>query len=146
MLKLNLGSGAHPLPGFTNLDRPEWDWSRPLPVENGSVDGITVSHSLMYAPADLWPWIFMEFARALKVGGIVRITEDATDDPRSERFGGYVGRASLTTFAKVQEHLLFAKLMPHECGPGHSWFGDPSLIQNWHGVPPKVFHIEGRKP
>lgn len=143
-MKLNLGSGAHPLRGFKNLDKPEWYWGQPLPFADGSVEAITISHSLMYCPESLWPMVFADMARVLEPGGILRITEDATDDPESERFGGCIDAVTRTSSRKVRQYMqgLFE---PLDASPDITHFRDTSLIQNWHGEPPKVFHVEGRK-
>jgi ubiquinone/menaquinone biosynthesis C-methylase UbiE len=143
-MKLNLGSGAHPLRGFKNLDRPEWQWSQPLPCADGSIEAITISHALMYCPEMIWPSAFGEMHRVLASGGIVRITEDATDNPESERFGGCIDAVTRTSARKVRQYMrdLFE---PLDASPNITYFLDTSLIQRWHGAPPKVFHIEGRK-
>ncbi len=89
-MKLNLGSGAHPLEGFVNLDKQNgWTFEQGLWYSDRSVEAITISHALMYVPLAEWPRVFTELARVLVPGGIVRITEDATNDPESERYGGF---------------------------------------------------------
>ncbi len=145
-MKLNLGSGAHPLDGFENLDLPDWDWSRPLLYEVDSIEAITVSHALMYCPEVRWRFAFGEMYCVLVPGGIVRITEDATDDPDSERFGGWKDAVALTSVKKIRHyaHSLF-HITDMTPTPTHTLFHDNSLIQQWHGAPPKVFHVEGRK-
>ncbi len=146
-MKLNLGAGAHPLDGFDNLDKQTgWTFESGLgQYSDESVDGITISHALMYVPLELWPAVFSEFARVLEPGGVIRITEDATDDPRSERYGGFEGAVTLTSYVRVRSHLLRAGISPFMVRPNATLFRDDSLIQNWHGAPPKIFVVEGLK-
>jgi hypothetical protein len=147
-VKLNLGSGAHPLEGFENLDLDNgWRFQDGLPYPDSSVEGVTISHALYLVPIADWPVAFSEIARVLQPGGVVRITEDATDDPASERYPfGFDGVVTLTSASRVAEHMLLAGLWASTWPSMLSQFRDGSLIQNHHGTPPKVFHIEGVKP
>ena len=150
MLKLNLGAGDHPLPGFLNLDpayESPWRFEFGIPASDATVDAITVSHALMYVPLHEWPAVFAEFARVLKPGGVLRVTEDATDDPASERYGGAQDAVTLTSLALVCSHIELAGLERRLLvEPADTAFRDGSLVQQWHGQPPKVFHFEGVKP
>lgn len=145
-MKLNLGSGPAPLDGFENLDLPEWRFEDGLPYPDGSVEGISVSHAAMYVPIDSWPYIFSECARVLEPGGILRVTEDSTDDPESERFGGWHDAVTLTSPALVRKHMRAAGLKVTKRDGDTTGFRDDSLLQSWHGGAPKVFFLEGRKP
>lgn len=144
-MKLNLGCGAYRIDGFDNLDKlTGWQFEDGLGVyADGSVEGATASHSLMYVPLDYWPAVFAEFARVLEPGGVIRITEDATDDPRSERFGGHHDAVTLTTATLVSTHLLAVGLPPMIVRADQTLFPDGSLIQNHHGGSPKAFFVEG---
>lgn len=146
MIKLNLGAGPHHLDGFVNLDLPEWRWEDGLPYSDGIIDAITEGHSLMYVDLAEWPALFAEFARVLKPGGIVRITEDATDDAESERFGGWHDAVTLTSAKLVRKHMRAAGLIAVTQRADTSGFRDLSLCQSFHGEAPKCFWIEGRKP
>lgn len=147
MTKLNLGCGPHYLDGFDNLDaNTGWrfeDGLRDYAVE--AVEAISISHSAMYLPLELWPKVFADFARVLKPGGIVRITEDSTDDPASERFGGFHDAVTLTTPTLVRKHLRAAGLTVKKHTATSTGYVDDSLLQAWHGPEPKVFFLEGRK-
>lgn len=144
MLKLNLGAGDRPLDGFVNLDLPEWRYQDGLPeYEDATVDAVTISHSLMYVPLDDWPDVFCELARVVKPGGVVRATEDDTGNPESERFGGYPDAVTLTSPRMLCDFLNAAGFSALSVDPEVSFFADGSLIQNGHGRPPKVFHVEG---
>lgn len=155
MLILNLGSGVpghvshHPIGGAVNLDRSTgWRLQDGLPYATGSVAAITISHLLMYVPIADWPAAFTEFARVLGDGGVIRITEDETSDKRSARYGGWRGSEpaiTLTYPALIGMHLERAGLSVVDVTPESSNFADGSLIQQWHGEPPDVFHCEGMR-
>ncbi len=146
-MKLNLGAGPHPLDEFVNLDpQAGWRFEDGLRYEDGSVEAITVSHALMYLPADKWPSFLAEAFRVLEPRGIIRITEDNTEDPASERFGGWHDAVTLTGPLMVREQLKAAGFRVRKHAADTSGFRDRSLCQAWHGQPPKVFFVEGRKP
>lgn len=149
-MRLNLGCGGHPIAGFTNMDKDDgfgWRFEDGLPNDDGSVEAVAVSHSLMFVALGLWPFVFDEIERVLEPGGVVRITEDATDDPASERFGGHPDAVTLTSHSLVSAHLLEAGLAATSpLDPDQTTFKDRSLCQNLHGGRPKAFFIEGMKP
>lgn len=163
MLKLNLGCGMHPIEGFINLDIltdlkkkypssfciREWRFQDLLPeYEDNSVDAVTASHSLMYLHPEEYPTVFKEIYRVLKSEGIFRITEDNCERPNDELtkdrlpFGGY---RSLTGSKMMREQLEKANFLVYDMAPEQTYFEDKSLIQQFHGKPPRVFHIEGEK-
>lgn len=145
-VKLNLGCGPHELAGFANLDLPDWRFEDGLHYHDGSVSGISISHALMYVQASEWPAVFAELARVLESGGIVRVAEDDTEDPESERHGGWHDAVTLTGPKIVRKHLRAAGLVVKTHSADSTGFVDGSLCQAWHGAPPKVFFLEGRKP
>ena len=156
-LRLNLGCGTpgapswHPMPGFVNLDKSlGWQFEDGLEqFADASVDGITISHSLMYVREPDWARVCGEFFRVLRPGGVVRITEDDAKNPASSRFGGWKGSESaitLTDAAMVRSHLAAAGFTVHEVGPTETHYPDASLIQQQHGDPPDVFFMEGVRP
>lgn len=59
--------------------------------------------------------------------------------------GGFPGYVSLTTVSNVMKRMQ-GRFEAHVCAPDETRFEDGSLIQHWHGKPPKVFHVEGIKP
>lgn len=159
-LFLNLGCGSpterswHPLPGFINLDRwtTGWTWEGGLPnFKDESVSAITVSHSLYAVEEKHWPFIMKEFYRVLMPFGRLRITEDDTEnttDPR--RKNGWRGSEpfkTLTSARLVIKHMRAAGLDAGEVPPDATSFlgAEVSLIQEFHGKPPDVFHVEGGK-
>jgi ubiquinone/menaquinone biosynthesis C-methylase UbiE len=134
-LKLNLGAGSHPLEGFENLDKP-WTYESGLPYKDENVEAITISHSLMYVAEKNYPFVFKEFYRVLKPNGRLRITEDDTENPKSERYGGYFDAVSLTSKKMIDNYAKGFKEVDNK---------DKSLIQEFHGKPPKVFQVEYEK-
>lgn len=155
-IRLNLGCGTpgspswHPMPGFVNLDRSMgWLFEDGLPqYADGSVAAISVSHALMYVHDDDWPAVCAEFARVLAPGGVIRITEDETVDPRSSRVGGWQGSepaVALTSPAFVRAHLERVGLTVVDVDADTSRYRDRSLCQAQHGAPPDVFFLEGLK-
>lgn len=147
MVRLNLGCHDHRIPGFDNLDLPDWRFEDGLPQYAGSsVEGISVSHALMYVAVKDWPFVFRELDRVLQPGGIVRVTEDATDDPESERFGGWHDAVTLTSAKLVRKHMRTAGLVVTSRTADTTGFVDWTLMQAHHGPAPKVFFLEARKP
>lgn len=155
-LLLNLGCGTpgadswHPQPGCVNLDRSlGWCFEDGLPqYAEGSVDGITVSHALMYVDLEDWPKVFAEFARVLMPNGVIRITEDDTVTLGSQRRGGWKGSepaVTLTSRDLVAQHLTAVGLTPLPATRDTSHYRTRALCQGQHGDPPDVFFLEGRK-
>lgn len=145
-MRLNLGAGGYPLPGAVNLDAQDgWRFQDGLgDYADESVEGVSISHALMYLPLADWPATFREVARVLAPGGVLRITEDATDDPLSERFGGYHDAVTLTTAENVLAAMEAAGLEGRRVTATER--ADPALQQNLHGGEPKVFFCEAVKP
>lgn len=143
-MKLNLGAGNAPLDGFVNLDAFEgWRFQDGLDYPTASVNAISISHALMFLSLEDWPPAFAEFARVLVPGGVIRITEDNTTDPLSERFGGHAEAVALTSAELVIRHLETAGFSASEVAPDQTSYLDDSLLQWLHGNPPKVFFVEG---
>jgi glycosyltransferase involved in cell wall biosynthesis/LmbE family N-acetylglucosaminyl deacetylase len=155
-LRLNLGCGTpntrswHPIQGFVNLDKSlGWKFEEGLgDFIEGSVAGITVSHSLMYVHESQWPRVFAEFARVLEPRGVIRITEDSACDPKSGRYGGWKGSepaVTLTSPELVRKYLEGAGLVVTDVTRDETKYRDKSLCQAQHGAPPDVFFIEGMR-
>jgi predicted SAM-dependent methyltransferase len=80
-LKLNLGSGTTPIPGFVNIDALEdapgvdvvADISARLPFDDGAADLIYASHVLEHFPTDEIPGLLTEWRRVLRPGGALLI-------------------------------------------------------------------------
>lgn len=147
MTKLNLACGPHPLDGFVNLGEG-WRFQDGLPYPPDSIAAITESHGLMYLPAGDWTALFTEIARVLEPGGIVRVTEDDTENPASERYGdgAWPDAVTLTGPKLVRKHMRAAGLTVSKHTATSTGFRDDSLLQAWHGPAPKCFWLEGRKP
>lgn len=72
-LKLNLGSGEQPLPGYENLDRKGGREIFPLDYPDGVADEIRASHVLEHFAHAQVPAVLAEWARVLRPGGVLRI-------------------------------------------------------------------------
>lgn len=153
-VRLNLGCGTpdtrswHPIPGMVNLDRSlGWKFEDGLgDFMDGSVAGITVSHALMYVDPRRWDAVFEEFARVLRPGGVLRVTEDDTSNPASSRLGGWHGSEpaiALTDAAMVRRHMERVGFTVHDVTAETTVFEDGSLRQAQHGAVPDVFFVEG---
>lgn len=148
MLKLNLGCGKKRLKGFDNLDkRYGWDFKNGLSYDDDSIDAITISHSLMYLTIEELNWFLGECWRVLKRGSWIRITEDNTEDPESDTYKtGWKNEAKCLTGPKqMRESLEDAGFDVYDVSPEETNFIDKTLIQQFHGDLPRVFHIEGKK-
>ncbi len=72
-MKLNLGAGSTVIEGFEARDGGRGDVLFPLPDADGSVDEIRASHVLEhFALADI-PRVVLDWVRALKPGGVLKI-------------------------------------------------------------------------
>jgi len=146
--RLNLGCGDHPLPGFINLDKESgWTFESGLPdFAAESVGGITISHALMYVAETRIPFVLSEFYRVLAPGGVVRITEDDTQNPEGFAFGGWRGDCpfvTLTSPSIVAGWLARAGFEVRHVDENVTFFRDRSLCQSVHRGSPHVFFIEG---
>lgn len=146
-LRLNLGGGINPIPGFVNLDKSAgWMFEDGLgQFPDGSVEAITESHALMYVDIGRWPFVFSEIARVLQPGGTVRMTHDAIGAPGSSRPVIRPRAAVATTAELVLWHLDRAGIPGRVVAPEETSFVDGSLIQQNYGCPPDVFHVEAVK-
>jgi glycosyltransferase involved in cell wall biosynthesis len=151
-LLLNLGCGNpdaaswHTMPGCVNLDKSlGWRFEDGLrDFADASVDGITISHSLMYVERALWPMVMRECARVLKPGGILRITEDNTEHEESRTFRvGWRGSdpaVTMTGPAMARRYMEAAGFTVYDCT---AETGSDPLRQTQHGDAPHCFWIEG---
>ena len=73
MIRLNLGSGTQPLPGYLNLDIDDNNPVYPLSYENNSVDEIRASHILEHFSICDSIDVICEWHRVLKAGGELKI-------------------------------------------------------------------------
>jgi predicted SAM-dependent methyltransferase len=80
-LRLNLGSGLTPIPGFVNVDALEdspgvdviADISERLPFDDGAADLVYASHLLEHFPTDEVPRLLAEWRRVLRPGGVLLV-------------------------------------------------------------------------
>ena len=79
-MKLNIGAGAHPLEGFTNLDLPDFDMTLiPWRYENNSVESINLSHVIEHVDKEAGFAVLEECYRVLEPGGVLRIATPDLD-------------------------------------------------------------------
>lgn len=89
-----------------------------------------------------------EMWRVLKIGGVVRITEDDTENPLSDMYQtGCMasGPHCLTGPKMIREMLEKAGFTVCDVDQTTTHFNDTSLMQAYRGGPPKRFFIEGVK-
>lgn len=151
MVKLNLGSKHRRLEGFVNLDKIfGWHFQDGLPgYPDNSVQGITISHALMFLTLPELNTFAKEMLRVLKPGGVVRITEDDTENIKSRWYktGNTKSGPSCLTGPKMMRQILEEtgfKVFDVDRSTTH--FYDGSLMQAYRGGQPDFFFTEGVKP
>ena len=126
-----------------------WDWQKGLFwLEDESVYAITESHSLMYLTVEEYPAALSECYRVLKKGGIMRVTQDNCDLPPEllEEYRLPWGNPASVTDAKMMRtEMERVGFEVYDVGENETHYEDDSLIQHFHGEPPRVFHMEGIK-
>lgn len=154
-IRLNLGAGSSPIPGYRNIDLKDGDDIRQLGLQPESVDEIRASHVLEHIPnADVYPTV-RSWVEALRPGGRLRIAVPDLDwiigqyvrgnpDGYSlERFlyGGQIDPDDFHkagfTFDKLHDIMQAAGL--DEIGVFISDFNDCSSL-------PVSLNVEGFKP
>jgi Methyltransferase domain len=150
--RLNLGCGPRTINSYDNLDKNDsgWRWENGLgQYPEASVECATSSHTLMYVSPHDWPHIFSEVYRVLIPGGVWRITEDETDEPESNKFGGHVSRGGFkvhrTGLVRMTPYFWDAGFKVYEVGPGETRFTDSSILQDWYRGIADSFFLEGVK-
>jgi len=143
-LKLNLGCGENKLKGFVNLDKKEgWKFQDGLSnYYDDSIEAITISHAIMYLDDKEVKTFLIEAYRVLKVGGIIRIVEDNVGEGGRKKWWS---ARILTNATMMRELLEDARFEVHNVDLDKTHHIDDSLIQRFHGDPPKTFHMEGIK-
>lgn len=80
-VRINVGSGDHPLPGFVNVDAlPDArgvdvvaDISQRLPFDDGAADVLYASHILEHFAYDDVPRLLADWRRVLRAGGVLLV-------------------------------------------------------------------------
>lgn len=150
MTRLNLGCRDKVIEGYDNLDKIYgWTFQEGLPFyEDNSVECITISHALMFLNVMELEAFLKEAKRVLKIGGVIRITEDDTENPLSDTYkrGCRPARPQCLTgpvmMGKVLESVGFTVFDMDE---KTTKFEDDTLLQNMHGGRPRCFFSEGVK-
>ncbi len=149
-IKLNLGSKWRRLNGFDNLDKMfGWYFQDGLPqYPDESVEGITISHALMFLSYDELNKFIKVMHRVLKSDGVIRITEDDTENLKSSWYktGNLKSGPNNLTGPKIYRKLFEANgFNVFNVDKKTSHFTDNSLIQSYRGDPPNVFFLEAIK-
>ena len=150
MTKLNLGYGDKKLEGFDNLDKIDgWTFQQGLPqYDNSSVDAITISHALMFLTSKELLTFLNEAHRVLRASGIIRITEDDTENPQSDTYktGNLKSGPKCLTGPNMMRSLLeIAGFRVHDVDEKTTHYSDESLLQNYHKGRPRCFFVEAVK-
>ena len=141
LIKLNLGCGPTKLPGFINIDSVEalkpdllHDISQPLPYNDLSVDEILADGILEHFDKYLRCIVFYEWARVLKIGGIINISV-----PNFEKI---VWRYFKFGFEKFTDTIFGENMLASETYIGHfgnhKWGYSPKSLEAFI----KIFGIE----
>lgn len=153
MVKLNLGSKHRRLEGFLNLDKIfGWHFQDGLPgYPDNSVEGITISHALVFLTLQELKTFTKEMWRVMRPGGVVRITEDDTENPQSRWYktGNITidgGPKCLTGPKMIRQVLEETGFQVFDVDRNLTHFYDRSLMQSYRGGQPDVFFTEGVKP
>jgi SAM-dependent methyltransferase len=166
MIKLNLGCGNYPKPGWLNCDKrgsyQRWEYAPfadeiveldlvkvPYSFADCSVDLITISHCLNQIEENYLPGIMRELYRILKPGGTVRITDDDVESPTSSVFKlPHCHALWYTGPKKMCQFMQEAKFRTHVLDKTATLADDKSiLVSNHPGLPDSaLFFVEGIKP
>ncbi len=132
-----------------------WDFATGLAfAEDGTVDGVTVSHALMYLTVPTVRRFMREAYRALKPEGVLRVTED---DARVHIADECHYTRLYTDPATISALMREAGFEPAVVDPDTSFAVVPGVKRKLHmkawdeqawraGQPSKIFFVEGLKP
>ena len=165
MIRLNIGCGNYPKPGWINCDKrgmyQQWEFKPiaeqiieldllqfPYRFADSSVDLITISHCLNQIDESHQSSIFRELCRILKPGGVLRITDDDVESAASPERGNLHFHALWPTGPRViGEMLRAAGFRTHVVDKDLTLSGDRSILVSNHPEVPDLalFWIEGIK-
>ena len=95
---LHLGCDDVIIPTFLNFDPRLNGWKFEYGLgflQDRSVDGITISHAFQCVEPGHVGFVLCEFFRVLKIGGVLRITDDNTEFKSSKRYKELVPGAKI---------------------------------------------------
>lgn len=147
-MKLNLGCGPYLLPGFRNMDPlvDGWTFQEGLPFPDGSVESITASHAFHVLREEEVLPAFRDCYRVLQPGGILRITDDDTENPASKRHRQLWHLAKHRTGPEqTRKAIEAAGFTAYPCTSTTTKFKDDSLCIAYRALD-YVYFIEGVKP
>lgn len=87
-IRLNLGAGNSPIPGYVNLDLKTGTDVRKLPYEDGTVDEIRASHVLEHISLHETLAVVRHWVNVLKPGGLLKIAVPDLEWLIENRFSG----------------------------------------------------------
>lgn len=149
-MKLNIGAGDVPLPGYTPVDRKLGSEAYPLNYPDASVEEIRASHVLEHFDWRTVPKVVADWRRVLKPGGILKIAvpnmqwiASNIDHPQALSFtmGGQVDANDFHKSAFTPNNLT--KLL-QESGFDEVTAWD-STIKDCAALPVSL-NLQGRKP
>jgi len=152
-IKLNLGGGATPLPGYVNVDRQSGGEAYPLAYPDNHADELYASHILEHFGHRETLAVLQEWVRVLKPGGVLKVAvpnfaaivdgyRAGADLPVQQYLmGGHVGEND--RHGSVFDESLLRALLTHagliEVEPWESGNGDCAAL-------PISLNLQGRKP
>lgn len=147
-LFLHLGCDDDIIPSFLNFD-PKlngWRFQDGLGfLQNCSVDGITISHAFQCVEPGQVGFVLCEFFRVLRVGGVLRITDDNTELVTSKRYQELVPGAKIYMGPNImREDLEGVGFTVVDQPRDQSLSSNPWMIRA-HRPDDYVFFIEGIK-
>lgn len=164
-MKLHLGCGKVVIPGWINVDKAPstqaWEKVPTLvdkissvdlrfswPWPDSAVTHITISHFLGHLSSEAKFHVIQECFRVLQSGGLIRLTEDDNDNPRSayhdKMHHNSVEKTSLDKIMGMFQLAGFSdvKKMTHN----QTQSADKAIMLNSHSLKPSTFFLEASKP
>lgn len=97
-VRLNLGSGPHPMPGYRNLDIKDGFRIDALPYDDGTVDEIRASHVLEHVSHTVTLDVMRHWFSKLKPGGVCKVAVP--------NLGYIIGKLGTATDEPLEGYLM----------------------------------------